>query len=70
MTEKKRKLCEDNGIRLIEWPYKELITEENLKEFSNVKYVHGNHDDIKQILEELGEITGETVTEDIIKEII
>lgn len=30
---KKRKLCEDNGIRLIEWPYKELITEENLKEF-------------------------------------
>lgn len=26
---------------------------ENLKEFSNVKYVHGNHDDIKKILESL-----------------
>ncbi len=26
---------------------------ENLKEFKNVKYVHGNHDDIVQILEEL-----------------
>lgn len=26
---------------------------ENLKEFSNVKYVHGNHDEIKEILEEL-----------------
>ena len=26
---------------------------ENLKEFSNVKYVKGNHDDIKQILKEL-----------------
>ena len=25
---------------------------ENLKEFSNVKYVHGNHDEIKEILEE------------------
>ncbi len=27
--------------------------QENLKEFSNVKYVHGNHDDIKQILSDL-----------------
>ena len=27
---------------------------ENLKEYSNVKYIHGNHDEIKQILEELG----------------
>ena len=26
---------------------------ENLKEFSNVKYVHGNHDEIKEILKEL-----------------
>ncbi len=26
---------------------------ENLKEFNNVKYVHGNHDDIKQILLDL-----------------
>lgn len=26
---------------------------ENLKEFKNVKYVHGNHDDIKNILENL-----------------
>ena len=26
---------------------------ENLKEFSNVKYVHGNHDEIKQILKDL-----------------
>ena len=26
----------------------------NLKEFENVKYVHGNHDDIKNILNELG----------------
>ncbi len=25
----------------------------NLKEFSNVKYIHGNHDDIKNILQEL-----------------
>lgn len=25
----------------------------NLKDFSNVKYVHGNHDDIKEILKEL-----------------
>ena len=28
--------------------------EQNLKEYSNVKYVHGNHDEIKKILEELG----------------
>ena len=27
---------------------------ENLKEYSNVKYIHGNHDDIKEILEEIG----------------
>lgn len=26
--------------------------EENLKEFKNVKYIHGNHDNIKKILEE------------------
>ena len=26
---------------------------ENLKDYSNVKYVHGNHDDIKNILEDL-----------------
>ena len=26
---------------------------EKLKEFNNVKYVHGNHDDIKNILEDL-----------------
>ena len=26
---------------------------ENLKDYSNVKYVHGNHDDIKEILEDL-----------------
>ena len=26
---------------------------ENLKEFNNIKYVHGNHDNIKEILEEL-----------------
>ena len=26
---------------------------ENLKEFGNVRYVHGNHDDIKEILDEL-----------------
>lgn len=30
---KKRKLCEDNGIRLIEWSYKDLITEEKLRNF-------------------------------------
>ena len=42
---------------------------ENLKEYNNVKYIHGNHDDIKEILEDLGEITGEVVTEDIINEI-
>ena len=27
---------------------------ENLKEFQNVKYVHGNHDEIEEILEKLG----------------
>ena len=27
---------------------------ENLKEFQNVKYVHGNHDEIEEILENLG----------------
>ena len=27
---------------------------EKLKDYSNVKYVHGNHDEIKEILEELG----------------
>ena len=27
---------------------------ERLKEFSNVQYVHGNHDEIKEILEQLG----------------
>lgn len=27
---------------------------EKLKDFKNVKYIHGNHDDIKEILEELG----------------
>lgn len=27
---------------------------EKLKDFKNVKYIHGNHDDIKQILEDLG----------------
>ena len=27
---------------------------QNLKEFKNVKYIHGNHDDIKEILEEIG----------------
>ena len=27
---------------------------ENLKEFQNVKYIHGNHDEIKEILENLG----------------
>ena len=27
---------------------------EKLKDFNNVKYVHGNHDDIKNILDELG----------------
>ncbi len=26
----------------------------NLEEFKNVKYIHGNHDDIKEILEEIG----------------
>ena len=27
---------------------------QNLKDFCNVKYIHGNHDDIKSILEEIG----------------
>ena len=27
---------------------------QNLKEFKNVKYIHGNHDDIKEILEDIG----------------
>ena len=27
---------------------------ENLKEFQNVKYIHGNHDNIKELLEEIG----------------
>ena len=27
---------------------------QNLQEFKNVKYIHGNHDDIKEILEEIG----------------
>lgn len=27
--------------------------EENLKEYPNVKYIHDNHDNIKEILEEL-----------------
>lgn len=27
---------------------------ERLKEYTNIKYVHGNHDDIKQILENIG----------------
>ena len=27
---------------------------ENLREFQNVKFVKGNHDDIKQILDEIG----------------
>ena len=30
---KKRKLCEDKGIRLVEWSYTEAVTEENLKKF-------------------------------------
>ena len=33
------------------------VAKERLKEFSNVKFVHGNHDNIKEILEEL-EISG------------
>ena len=28
--------------------------QENLKEFQNVKYVHGNHDEIEEILEQIG----------------
>ncbi len=31
-----------------------IAAKEKLKEYKNVKYVHGNHDDIKEILEELG----------------
>ena len=27
---------------------------ENLKDYSNVKYIHGNHDDIKNLLKEIG----------------
>ena len=27
---------------------------ENLKDYSNVKYIHGNHDDIKKLLKEIG----------------
>ena len=27
---------------------------ENLKEFQNVKYVHGNHDEIEEIFEQIG----------------
>lgn len=30
------------------------VARERLKEFKNVKYIHGNHDEIKEILEELG----------------
>jgi len=30
------------------------VAKERLKEFSNTKFIHGNHDDIKEILEELG----------------
>ena len=30
---KKRKLCKDKGITLIEWPYKEKITKENLDKY-------------------------------------
>ena len=35
---------------------------ENLKEFENVKYIHGNHDEITEILESLDikEVDGET----------
>lgn len=29
------------------------VAKERLKDFSNVKYIHGNHDDINRILEEL-----------------
>ena len=31
-----------------------IAAKEKLKDYKNVKYVHGNHDDIKEILEELG----------------
>ena len=27
---------------------------ENLSEYKNVKYIHGNHDDIKDLLQEIG----------------
>ena len=30
------------------------VAKERLKDFKNIKYVHANHDDIKEILEELG----------------
>ena len=30
------------------------VAKKNLEEFKNVKYIHGNHDDIKEILEEIG----------------
>ena len=30
------------------------VAKERLKEYNNVKFVHGNHDDIKDILETLG----------------
>lgn len=30
------------------------VAKERLKEYNNVKFVHGNHDDIKEILENLG----------------
>ena len=30
------------------------VAKERLKDYNNVKFVHGNHDDIKEILEELG----------------
>ena len=30
------------------------VAKQKLKEYNNVKFVHGNHDDIKEILEDLG----------------
>ncbi len=30
-----------------------VAAKENLKQYKNIKYIHGNHDDIKKILEEL-----------------
>lgn len=30
------------------------VAKDRLKEFKNVKYIHGNHDDIKEILKQLG----------------